>query len=206
METRKRPEAWRTEHRIGIAAAQQDVWQAVQAVTLGELRLTRLLLIARGLPARFIGRLSGLAAAGLDRSFVDALVREGFEILDEAPPDYVLGGGIGQPWRFVGGRSVHLNRSDRAAFDCFVEPGFVKMTLEFDLVSRGSGTRLSTRTTVTPTDVRAARSFARYWLVVRVGSDLVRRDLLRAIAARAESQTPKSSGEATAAHTDRTTR
>ena len=44
-----------------------------------------------------------------------------------------------------------------------------------------SGSRLVTETRVESTDARARRLFALYWLVIRLGSGLIRRDLLRAV-------------------------
>jgi hypothetical protein len=56
------------------------------------------------------------------------------------------------------------------------------MALAFDL----NGDTLSTETRVQLTDDRSKRAFARYWLVVRPFSGVIRRFWLRAIARRAE--------------------
>jgi hypothetical protein len=50
-----------------------------------------------------------------------------------------------------------------------------------------AATLLETETRVLATGPRAKRAFAAYWLVVRPGSGLIRRELLRAVARRAES-------------------
>ena len=102
-----------------------------------------------------------------DRTFLEAFATVGFAVLDERPPEYLLGGGIGQPWRLAGGRTVPLTHLDRAAFDRFDEPRFVKVTLEFEPHPAARHTRLRTRTTVTATEERAAGSFAPYWFVIR---------------------------------------
>lgn len=57
--------------------------------------------------------------------------------------------------------------------------------LSFELELSGDRTRLATETRVQPTDRQAARAFLPYWLVIRAGSGLIRRDLLRAVARRA---------------------
>jgi hypothetical protein len=200
MGAREQSKTWHSDHQIEVAAAPQDVWRAVHDVTLAELRLTRLLLTARGLPGRLVGQPQHLAGAEQARTLLDAFVAGGFAILDEAPPKYLLGGGIGQPWRPFGGHSIQLNHLDWTAFDRFDEPGFVKVTLAFELRPAGESTQLATRTTVTATDARAARSFAPYWFVIKAGSDRIRRELLHAITTRSTSYRSKTPG-----HSDRAT-
>lgn len=72
--------------------------------------------------------------------------------------------------------------STPAEFAAFDEPGFERMATSFVLSRVGSGTRLLTETRVQPTDPASGRAFARYWLVIRGPSGLIRRDVLRAIA------------------------
>ena len=47
-------------------------------------------------------------------------------------------------------------------------------------------TALHTETRVLATGRRARRAFGAYWLVIRGGSGLIRREMLRAVARRAE--------------------
>ena len=68
----------------------------------------------------------------------------------------------------------------------FAEPGWVKVAFDFVLVPDGGGTHLSTETRVAATDARTRRIFGLYWLAIRAGSGLIRRDLLRAVARQAE--------------------
>ncbi len=58
--------------------------------------------------------------------------------------------------------------------------------MDFVLEPEEAGTRLSTETRVTATDARSRVQFALYWLAIRGGSGLIRRDMLRAIASRSE--------------------
>jgi hypothetical protein len=60
------------------------------------------------------------------------------------------------------------------------------VALDIRLTRERAGTRISTETRIQATDQRARRAFAAYWLLVRPGSGLVRRELLRAIARRAD--------------------
>lgn len=74
------------------------------------------------------------------------------------------------------------------AFVAFDERGHVRIALSFELTPRGDGsTRLATETRVMPSDRDAARAFARYWAIIRLGGDLIRLELLRGIRRRAES-------------------
>jgi hypothetical protein len=58
--------------------------------------------------------------------------------------------------------------------------------MDFVLVPDGDGTLLTTETRVRATDARSRALFSLYWLAIRIGSGLIRRDLLRAAAQRAE--------------------
>ena len=65
--------------------------------------------------------------------------------------------------------------------------GWVRIATDFRLVDAGAGTTtLSTDTRVQATGQRARRVFRAYWIAVGWGSGLVRRELLRAVARRAE--------------------
>jgi hypothetical protein len=61
----------------------------------------------------------------------------------------------------------------RAAIDLRIEPD-------------DEGSRLVTETRIQATDQAARRRFACYWRLIRLGSAVIRRDLLAAIAGRAE--------------------
>jgi hypothetical protein len=67
--------------------------------------------------------------------------------------------------------------------------------MEVRLASIPVGTVLSTETRILATDPRTARSFAAYWILTRTSSGAIRREVLRAVARRAEAparqQTPR---------------
>ncbi len=58
--------------------------------------------------------------------------------------------------------------------------------INFVLCPDADGTRLTTETRVLATDARTRARFRLYWLLIRAGSGLTRRDLLHAVARRAE--------------------
>jgi hypothetical protein len=160
-------------HSTVAAASPDEVWAALHATTAGELRLTRLLT-----------RLRGLAQASGDTPILATMTRRLGALVEDAPRLLIVGG-VGQPWKPRGG--PHVPTSDAAALARFDRPGFVLMAASFELEPLGGGrTRLRTETRVQPTDAGAARAFRPYWYVIRLGSGLIRRDLLRAVRRRAE--------------------
>jgi hypothetical protein len=102
--------------------------------------------------------------------------------LAEAPGDRVLGL-VGRPWKPNGQLVPVAGADDFAAFD---RPGWVRAAIDFRVAPARGGTRLETETRIAATDAGARRRFTWYWRVVRPGSALIRRDILRAIRRRAE--------------------
>src|SRR4029453_11838605 len=93
-------------HSATIAASADQVWAALTQVTVGELRLFRLLMGLRVLPGRLLGRPH--ARFDAEESLLGWAVRFGFTILGEEVRRELVVGAIGQPWRLVGGRGMAL--------------------------------------------------------------------------------------------------
>ena len=180
----------RERHAMRIAAAPEVVWEALQTVSAGDLRLTRLLTSIRALPARLTG--GGKQGNGLpaDRTFIEAFIQRGYRELVSDSPRALVAGAAGQPWRVRGGPTLDV--VDLAGIRAFARPGFVLIATSFELEAAGEGTLLSTETRVQPTDSAAGRSFRPYWWAIRAGSGLIRRDLLRAVRRRAERDADRS--------------
>jgi hypothetical protein len=168
-------------HTRAVAAPPDRVFDAITAVTLGEMPLVRLLFGLRSLPARLAGR-KGLPQAK-DEPLFAQMVDFGFTILGEEPGREIVAGGVAQMWK-RGGRAASIG--DGAEFVAFDRPGYVKVAMNFLLVDQDGGTRIETETRVLATDAQSRRGFARYWRLVRPGGAAIRRALLRAIARRAE--------------------
>jgi hypothetical protein len=162
---------FREVHGTDVAAPPERTWEAVEQVTVGELPLTRLLVRVRGL-----GRLT----AAKHRRLLDEV--RFLVPLAEAPGDRVLGL-VGRPWKPNGQLVPVAGADDFAAFD---RPGWVRAAIDFRVAPARGGTRLETETRIAATDAGARRRFTWYWRVVRPGSALIRRDILRAIRRRAE--------------------
>jgi hypothetical protein len=164
-------------HERHVAAPPDAVWDALHELRTGELAITRALMGVRILPARLAGRPSRTASARLlDGGPVHVLASDRGRA--------VVGGAVMQPWRLRGGdRAPSLDAAGLRAFD---RAGWVKTGVDFVLHPEAGGTRVTTETRITATDDRTRAKFALYWLVVRPGSGLIRRDLLRGVARRAE--------------------
>jgi hypothetical protein len=177
----------RERHATQVAAGPEAVWGALQAVSAGDLRLTRVLTTIRALPARLPGSRMPRGGIPADRGFVEVFVERGYRELRFDPPWALVVGAAGQPWRLRGGETVDV--VDLDGFRAVARPGFVLIATSFELEGLGDGTRLSTETRVQPTDAAAARAFRPYWWAIRAGSGLIRRDVLHAVRRRAERDT-----------------
>jgi hypothetical protein len=148
-------------------------------VRWSELALARPLLAVRALPARITGSRPPWQQPG------PIVANLPIALLAGEPGRELVFAGALRPWQRGEGPPPAL---DRDRFRRFAEPGWVKVAMDVRLVQERDGTRLSTETRIQATDRRARRAFTAYWLLVRLGSGLVRRELLRAIARRTEEQ------------------
>ena len=168
-------------HERRIAAPPAAVWQALEELRLGDSSIGSLLMAIRMLPAR-------LARRELPEMVSGRFLEDGpVPLLHRDPNRSVVAAGAMQPWKITGGEAPP--RLDADGVRAFAEPGWVKCGIDFVLTPDGAGTRLATETRITATDARTRARFGLYWLVIRLGSDLIRRDMLRVIAKRAEAAT-----------------
>lgn len=169
---------FRERHHRDIAASPAAVWDALQELRLGDAALSRTLMGVRLLPAKLAGRPMPAMVTG--RFLEDGPV----PVLATDVGRAVIAGGAMQPWKLSGGDEPPI--LDAEDLRAFAEPGWVKTGVDFMLEPHAGGTRLSTETRVTATDPRTRAVFARYWLLIRAGSGLIRRDMLRAVARTAQ--------------------
>ena len=167
-------------HGTTVAAPAHVVDACARSVDLGASPIVRLLLRARGMPG--------------DRLRLDRIEQSGFRVLADRPGGEIVFGLIGRFWTASGG----IRRFESADFTGFDEPGYAKAVWGFRMSAvRGGGTMLETETRVQCTDARSRRRFRLYWLVVRPGSGLIRRLILREIrrcAERAARHQPRADG------------
>ena len=161
-------------HAIAVAADAAAIEQALRAVTLADVPIARGLWFLRVLPAR-LRRKRRRPEGG---TLVDQLLALGGVMLEDRPGLLVVGL-AGRFWR-PSGDYERFHSPDQ--FRSYQPGGSSKAVLEFVW---GDG-RLETTTRVHVPDPAAARSFRRYWLVVRPFSGVIRVALLRAVKRRAE--------------------
>ncbi len=188
------PEAEHHEvHDLWLDAAPEDAYRALAAVTACEIRLLGPLMALRGLALHEIKVILGLAGRTLedDREtpIFESLERAGFVRLAEDPGREIVFGVAGRFWKLTGnvlrlppsGETPIKSARDRETFLSFEEPGYAKAAMSFLVRAEGRGSRLVTETRILATDPAAARSFRRYWRLVRPGSGLIRRSWLAAV-------------------------
>jgi hypothetical protein len=161
-------------HRRTIDAPPAAIWAAAHDLRGDEMTAMRLLMGIRTL---------GRRSDDDSRTVLDSFKWMGFRVVDEDPERELVVAGIGRFWRLSGG----LRRVEsREHFTSFEEPGYAKVAFNFRL----EGRELSTETRIAGTDDRARRRFGLYWLAIRPGSGLIRREWLRAIDRRASRRPP----------------
>lgn len=163
---------FRERHERLIAAPAAAVWRALWELRLGDLALSRALMSVR----TFGRRVPMISERFLEHGPVPVLGAE--------PGRFVVAGGLLQPWKVTGGRRSPA--LDAAGLRAFAAPGWVKVGFDFVLRADGERTLLSTETRVEATDARTRVLFGVYWTLIRLGSGLIRRDMLRAVARAAE--------------------
>jgi hypothetical protein len=161
-----------------IAATPSVVWDELHQVTLSALPLTRTLTAVRNLPAVLAGRKS--AHLG-ELTFLEETP---IPIVFSDRPHLVISAGLSQAWRLLGGATPPT--LDGEELRAWIEPGWIKVGMEFRLEGNSEHTQLSTETRVAATDHRSQRAFARYWFAIRTSSAAIRREVLRTVARRAE--------------------
>jgi hypothetical protein len=113
---------------------------------------------------------------------LQGFMRGRFTVLAERPDEEIVLGLQGRFWTPTGG----LVPVDRATFTEGPAPGIAQAVWNFHVTPEGGGTRLATETRVRFGDAASARQFARYWLVVKPFSGLIRRRMLSLIRRDAE--------------------
>jgi hypothetical protein len=173
-------------HATVVCASAARVYAALRTADLAACPLVRLLLALRTLPAVLRNGGSGVRhlrtrmAASLT---LRVLEEQGFVILAEIPPQELLMGLVGTFWTLRGGaRPV-----DAPTFRAPQSPGTARAAWNFAVEEGPDGRcRLTTETRVQCADAASRRRFRYYWWMIRPGSGLIRRCMLRAIRQEAE--------------------
>lgn len=169
----------RERHTRYCSAPVTAVWDALHELTMDELLMAKVLIGVRG-------------ALGGGRSpevpDPQPLAMEAFAprvCLQDRPREVVLCD-IATYTSPTPRRPDDVSRGDLLAFVTFTEPGWSKSLMSFRLEPAPGGTTITTETRIRSTDRRTRLAFRFYWLAIRLGSGLVRRDILNAACRRAE--------------------
>jgi hypothetical protein len=163
--------AHRTVHARPVDAPLADVARALHETPVTEARLARVLLAIRTLGRSLRQPPAPLADVGGGETGFVPLVRGEREV--------VLGY-VGRPWP----GAEQPPAVEPSAFAALVPDDTVKVGLSLRCAPASYGTLLVTETRIA-VGPHAEEPFGRYWAVVRLGSGLVRRSLLAAVARRA---------------------
>jgi hypothetical protein len=157
-------------HSRASDAPPAALWDAIHELRASELRAMRALMGLRTL---------GRGSRDGDSTVLEGFRRMGFRKIAEDPGRELVVAGIGRFWTLSGG----LRRVEGPEhFTGFEEPNYAKVAFNFRLVDG----KLSTETRIAGTDAHARRLFGFYWLLIRPGSGLIRREWLHAILKRAQ--------------------
>jgi hypothetical protein len=179
-------------HRTVVRASPERVYTALRATDLASGPVPRALLAVRALLAALIafahsprGALAELRERRVrdgGRRLAD-FERAGFRVVAERAPEELVIGLLGKFWTPRGGLCSEVGVDD---FRAGPPNGHALAGWSFTVVPRADGlTELATETRVRcAADARTR--FRAYWLVVRPGSGLIRRAMLRAIRREAE--------------------
>ena len=154
-------------HSRLISAPPDEVWQALTTLTFDDLSITRPLVALRYLGRR---RTSGAKLCSL------RVRPPSSTSMHPAMPSVAR---VSRPWQRTPERRTVTSIDE---FETFDEPGWVKYLVDFDLTPDGDATRLSTETRGYSTNDHARRVFRFYWAAIRLGSGVIRRDVLASIA------------------------
>ncbi len=173
-------------HNIVVRAPARAAYDAIRTADLAGALPVRTLLAIRAMPGALAAGLRGLASLQHRRSqriTLADLERAGFSVLAENPPREILIGLVGAFWTPRGG----LCTTNAEHFRGAQEKGTARAAWNFDVVDlENDCVRLSTETRVQAADPESLKRFRRYWLLVRPGSGLIRRYMLKAIRDEAE--------------------
>jgi hypothetical protein len=161
-------------HSRVVHAPAGRVYEALLTADLRRPVIIRILMGLRSLPGRF----SGLAGDG-ERVTLRSVDTAGFTLLGEDPPREILVGVEGRFWTLI----PDMCSAEATDFENPVPEGLARAVWNFSVEPLAEArSLLKTETRIQCGDEASRRRFARYWLLVRPGSGLIRRAILRHVA------------------------
>ena len=170
--------SYRISAAVDVLAPPGIVWRSLVALPMSALPTGYPLTLLRHLPG--VLALAERRVRGGD-TFLDATP---IPVVVSDPPRLLISAGLSQAWKPFAAQPPALTAEELRDWG---QAGWIKVAMSFALHPLpGGGTRLSTETRVLATDARTARVFAPYWWLIRAGSALIRREVLRAVRRDAE--------------------
>ncbi|HEX6194519.1 MAG TPA: hypothetical protein VFZ37_01325 [Jiangellaceae bacterium] len=165
-------------------AAPEEVFEAAVTMDLYRLPMARVLIAARGLPARISdarARRRGEAVTPEPTTFrIRDLPAHGWILLGERPGAELVFGTVTKPWRALGGEPKQPVTAEH--FAGFSEPGFAKLAESTSVSPYGAHACILTlETRVAATDEDSRRRFQRYWRATGPFIKLIRPSVMRAL-------------------------
>jgi hypothetical protein len=169
-------------HAIDVDADAARTYEVARGIDLGAPPLVRALMSLRAIPALAARVVSGRRPAVAGCSTQVAVGGLPFTLVAEVPSSESVMGLSGRFWTPSGGLVV-------CTADAFRLPpprGIAHAAWTFRVDPRASGCTLTTETRVLCADAATRTQFLRYWRVIRLGSGMIRRSILREIRKTAE--------------------
>ena len=159
------------QYRIDIHAPIESAYSTARNLEFRESNIVRWLYRLRGLPE------NGLS--------LDGMLKWGFVLLAEQPPQEFVFGLIGRFWTLSG----QIQPVQASSFVKFDQPGFAKAVGNIAFIPQGGGNvRVITETRVDCLGETSRRYFRLYWLLIGPFSGIIRKEWLWLIKQRAEAQ------------------
>jgi hypothetical protein len=156
-------------HQIEIRGDLRKVYLTLRSLDFSDSIIIRTLFRLRGLPA---------ASTNLD-----SLLKVGFLLVDEMPPEELVFGLVGKFWTY----RAQIVKLDPVQYGAFNQGGYAKLAWNFFIREFSPGlVRLSTETRIVCTDDHSRSRFKLYWTLIGRFSGLTRKEMLRLVKRRVE--------------------
>lgn len=171
-------------HSVTVSAPAAAAYSAARNLKISEMpALIFLMMALRDLPAWLLGKRSPEKPGLGTENMLDMMLSSNFTLLEEAPGREIVFGMIGEFWRLAPSARKIAGPQDFLACDA---AGCVKVAANFLVQEQGGKSVVSTETRIWAQDAAGRRKFRWYWMVIALGSGLIRILWLRAIRRKAE--------------------